>query len=325
MNKKILKRAFALGCLTLALFCVVKKEEENKRPIIMKQMVIAEEIVADEGQDFVFDERQELVDEDESLITTETENDDYDEAAEIQGNEIQDNEIDDVESAPESVATDGQPIENEVVSIENESDLVEYDAGEELSILVVGSASTQASPDSGVIYARIESRGSDCNEAKEGAMQIFDRVVESVVSKGLAKENLRLEYFNSSSCYEFSLTRSASEYCANIGLSLEVPQLSEIQNYIDVLTENGVCCIDSINYRVADIQNQYNETLAKAIENARTKAEKLSGQQGLRLIKIKEEMSHGPALLRASANEIDFADYIGDIKIDARVVAIFEK
>ncbi|MBQ8909297.1 MAG: SIMPL domain-containing protein [Clostridia bacterium] len=300
MKNQILKRAFALGCLTLALFCVVKKEEENKKPIIMQQMAVAEEIYErDAEEEIVLD-----VQDDDGEAEDEA---DYDEDA-ISGAE------------GDALQTDGEIIEN--ATPEN---VVEYEVDDQLSILVVGSASTSVAPDSAVIYARIETLENDCNTSKENTLSIFDNVATALTDKGANKDNIKLECFNCSPCYEFSLTKSITGYCTTACISVELAALDALQEYIDVLTENGVCCIDNIAYKVSDMDSQYNIALSKALENAKIKAEKLSGQQGLTLVKIKEEMVHTPMLLKSSSNEVKLADYIGNVNIDAKVVAIFEK
>ena len=54
MKNKILKSAFAIGCLSLALFCAVKTEGENKKPIIMRQMSVAEEVLEGDLDEDIF-------------------------------------------------------------------------------------------------------------------------------------------------------------------------------------------------------------------------------------------------------------------------------
>ncbi|MBQ8792555.1 MAG: SIMPL domain-containing protein [Clostridia bacterium] len=283
MKGKILKRAFALGCLTLALFCVVKKEEEVKKPIVMKQMSVAEEVVED------FDERTIL-------------------------------QSDEAESPEDDTLTTGGE------ELDEESDVVEYDSSEQMSVLVVGSAKTSVTPDSALIFARIESLDGDIDTSKENALATFDSVVSALSEKGIDKDSIKLERFSCSACYEFNMGKSITGYCTSACLSIEIPTIDSLEEYITTLTENGVCCVDNICYKVSDMEGQYNIALAQAVENARAKAEKMTGEAGLSLVKIKEEVVHSPmALARKCDNDIKLSDYIGKVDIEARVIAIFEK
>lgn len=305
MKKNILKRAMALGCLTLALFCVVKKEEENKRPIIMKQLAVAEEVV--EPSEYISDE----------LYSVE-------EVAQFQEENL---------TVIEEVApTGGEALkeENGLAEVEpqekQEQSIIEYEIDENLSIMVVGKAHTSLSPDVAVIYARIETKEGDIDSAKENNLEIFDNVVSVLTEKGLDKNNIKLEHFNCMPCYEFSLSRSISGYSSSTSFSVELPAIENIEEYLSLLTENGVCCIDNICYKVSNMEEEYNNALAQAVENARVKAEKMSGGQELTLVKVKEEGVHSiSTYARTCCEDVKLSDYVGQIEISATVVAVFEK
>lgn len=306
MNKKILKQVFAFGCLTLALFGVVKQEDESKKPTIMKQMVCAEEIVENE-----FDENALQGDDAQ-------EHQDIKDAEIEAGEEEYGDDVNTFENLP-TVEAEGD------VATSAESEIVEYQSDDEMCIWVVGTAKSSIAPDSAIIFARIENRGDDCNSAKNTTLENFNNVISALNEKGIEKAKIQLECFNCTPCYEFSLTKSITGYCSTACISVELDEINSLQEYIDVLTENGACCIDSITYQVADMETEYNNTLAQALQNAKLKAEKISGQEGLKLVKVKEEFMHGPMMLKSTASTVNIADYIGSVEVEARVIAVFEK
>ncbi|MBE7074115.1 MAG: DUF541 domain-containing protein [Clostridiales bacterium] len=296
MNKQILKRTVALGCLTLALFCVVKTEEGSKKPIIMKQMAVAEEVVEFNADSSLSVEESETVE---------------------MGKEFP-------FKTEENITKDFVDYSTNAFDTTSESEVVEYQLDDELSVMVVGCAKVKVAPDSAVIKARIETLEGDIDASKESALEIFDNVTSSLLDKGLTKENVKLDCFNCFPCYEFSLAKSISGYSSSCTMSIEVVQMDSLQEYIDVLTENGITSIENICYKVADMDLQYNTALTSAIENAKNKAQAIAGE-GLSLVNVKEESLHCSNFFARCCSDVKLADYVGEVEIEARVVAVFEK
>lgn len=279
MKKQILKGAFALGCLTLALFSVVKTEAEKKKPIIMKQMVAAEEVVDEKLDEEIF-----------------------------------------VSAEPEEVET-----QEDQTKKDNPVMTVEYSDDEDVSICVFGKAHVSVVPDCAVIFARIETLDNDISLSKENNFNAFERVASAVEEKGLAKENVKLEFFGCQPSYDYSSGKSLNGYYSTTTFSVSLPEIDSLGEYLDILTQNGVTAIDNISYKVSNLDEQYNLTLSAAVENAKAKAEKLAGE-GLNLVRVKEECVYCcNNLMRQYSEGVAPTDYLGKVEIEAQVMAVFEK
>ena len=289
MNNKILKGCFALGCLTLALFSVVKTEGEKKKPIIMRQMAAAEEAVDDDYQTLAINS----------------------------------------EEASEKIEAADDKEESERGAVDEKIDYtqatIEYENDEDLSICVFGKAHLSVAPDCAVIYGRIETLENDMALSKENNFASFDKIVASLTEKGFKKDNVKLEFFGCSPSYDYSSGKSLNGYYSTTSFSVCLPEIDKIEQCLTILTENGATSIDNISYKVSDIESQYNQTLAAAIENAKQKAEKLAGD-GLSLVKVREECVYcSNGVSRAFAEGFKPTDFVGNVEIEARVQAIFEK
>ncbi|MBO5394407.1 MAG: SIMPL domain-containing protein [Clostridia bacterium] len=311
MKNQILKGAFAIGCLTLALFSVVKTEEGKKKPIIMKQMTAAEELVDEDLDRDVF-VMPKIEHADTTLSSVEV-----DDEVELEEPAAEENDLQKIDV--------NQQTDEQAEATQEDSSVIEYEADEDISICVFGRARTSVSPDSAMIYARIETLDNDISISKENNFQTFEAVVAAITEKGLDKENVKLEFFGCQPSYDYSSGKTLNGYYSTTSFSICCVDVEDVSDYISLLTENGVTAIDNISYKVSDMEGQYNLALSQAIENARVKAEKMAGE-GLNLVRLKEEyVCSTNNLMRTISETLAPTDYIGKVEIEAQVMAVFEK
>ena len=105
-------------------------------------------------------------------------------------------------------------------------------------------------------------------------------------------------------------------------LSVEEIQTT-IKSFVDTATENGVTSIRNINYELSNMDEVYQEVLMMAIDNAKAKAEKISGGE-VTIKSVKEEYVYScTSLYRTYAENIS-QSLLGCIDIEARVSVEFE-
>lgn len=193
-----------------------------------------------------------------------------------------------------------------------------------VSICVRGSYTSMVSPDKATIYAVIENLDTDMKNSKELNYTAFDKVVSSLKGRGLSEEQICLEYFSCCPSYDYSNGRTLQGYMTSTSFTVQVDEIGNLKTYIDAMTENGVTSICNIKYELSDMEEQYSQALSGAYENARTKAEKLLGNEDLKLVRIREEMVFSSNNLCRSYVEGVSTDLIGKVQIEAMVSAEFE-
>ena len=225
-------------------------------------------------------------------------------------------DVEDVTDEVEEIIVSGQPEEQETVEYENE---------EEVSICVFGKAKIKIAPNSACIFARIETLDSDVGLSKENNLSSFDKIIAALEEKGIEKEEISLEYFNCQPNYDYSSGKTLTGYYSTTAFSFEVSDIDNVKKYIDVLTENGVTSVDNVCFKVSNMEEQYNNALSLAIENARAKAEKMIECENLSLVKLKEEYVYSTNnILRQYSDGVSPLSHLGKVEIEASVLAVFE-
>ncbi len=187
-------------------------------------------------------------------------------------------------------------------------------------IVITGSSCTQVTPDSAKISAEIQTLDLDRIKSKNDNYELFEKLLDALAELGVTKDDITLDYFSTYESYDYNNGKTLLGYYTTNDFSFNIDNLDNIKNYVDILIENKAT-IKNINYSIKDVDSVYNETLLKAIENAKTKANMLGD---LKLVEIKEENTYNsPTLYKAFFNEE--TNIIGKINISSKVTAIFEK
>mgnify|MGYP002711212518 CR=1 FL=1 len=211
--------------------------------------------------------------------------------------------------------------ENNVSSIKIYRSLstINYDqeSDDDVFISVIGNGKTEVSPDCAYIYANIETFDSDQTSSREKNLEIFQKIANILKDKNIDKDDIVLQYFSSYN----RPSNGGNCYHTTSNFNVKICDLTSLKSICDLLLENGVTNINNINYEISTLEEIYSQTLVKAIENAKEKAQKMLNKTDLNVLKIKEECIYSCDNLYR--NYSDFADgenYIGKIQIEARVL-----
>ena len=212
-----------------------------------------------------------------------------------------------------AISTNIEPREES--SIEN--------ADEHMELCVIGSASKSVSPDYAKITAVIETLDSDKVKAKDTNFSTFEKVLQALKGQGIDEDDIVLESYTSYPNYDYSMGRNLAGYYTITTFTFNVDNLDNIKTLVDTATENGVTSIRNINYELSNMDEVYQDVLMEAIDNAKSKAEKISGGD-VTVKSVKEEYVYSCTnLYRTYAENISQA-LMGCIDVEARVTVEFE-
>lgn len=194
---------------------------------------------------------------------------------------------------------------------------------ERMELCIIGNASKSVSPDYAKITAVIETLDSDMVKSKDTNFEIFEKVLKALKDKGIAEEDIVLDSYTSYPSYDYSMGKSLVGYYTLTTFTFNVDNLDNIKSFVDTATENGVTSIRNINYELSNMDEVYQEVLMMAIDNAKAKAEKISGGE-VTIKSVKEEYVYScTSLYRTYAENIS-QSLVGCIDIEARVSVEFE-
>lgn len=208
-----------------------------------------------------------------------------------------------------------------------EGDVIEYEGEDSLDnifISVIGNAKKSFSPDSAVVNAVIETLDSDMVKSKDDNFDKFQSTISRLKDLEIAEDNITLGYFSTYPSYDYSSCGTLMGYHTTLNFSFKVDNLDNLKEVINAITESGVTCIQDIRYQISNLDEEYEEVLKEAVENAKTKAAKLLNKEDLRVVRIKEEnIYYCSDLYRNYAEELE-NNLLGKIEIKARVNVVFE-
>jgi len=222
--------------------------------------------------------------------------------------------------AEEIVEYEGED-ESKIEITESEDD---EECDECVSICVQGKSITSFSPDKATIFAVIENIDTEMTNSKELNYTSFDKVVSALKDAGLNEDQICLEYFSCCPSYDYTSGRTLQGYMTSTSFTVKVDDISNIKTIVDVMTKNGVTSVCNIQYELSTMEEEYSNALTQAYENAKIKAQKLLGEEKLKLVKIKEEMVFSRNNILRSYVEGSSSNLVGKIEIEARVFAEFE-
>lgn len=208
-------------------------------------------------------------------------------------------------------------------------EVVEYQAGEDslegLELCVIGNATKNVSPDSATITAVIETLDMDISKSKDANFEIFDNVLAALKEAGVDENKIVLDSFTSYPSYDYNAGKTLIGYYSITTFTFDVDNLDNIKTYIDTITEKGVTSIRNINYQLSNMDEVYQDVLLMAIDNAKAKAEKVTGGQELNVKGIKEEYVYScSTLYRAYSDSLENNALVGNIEVSAKVTVEFE-
>ena len=208
--------------------------------------------------------------------------------------------------------------------LDNTEKVIEEVKPEEVSILVFGSSKISLSPDIAKICASIETLNNDMSKSKEENFQTFNKVIAKLKELGVDEKDIILNHFNCYPNYDYGCGRNIIGYRSTISFCVNVKSLDKIKDYVSAMTEEGVTQICDVVYEVSNIEEEYNNALSSAVDNAKTKAEKLLSRNDLKIVSIKEEYvySHN-CLYRSYAEDYSASDMVGKVEIEAKVLVEF--
>lgn len=146
------------------------------------------------------------------------------------------------------------------------------------TISVTGSGTIYAEPDIAMITVSIEVKNRDLGKATNEANNVIAKIKDTLEPLGIAAEDIRTSSFNVWPDQRYDLEGRPTTNGYVVSHSLEVT-IRNIENVGEVLSKSinaGANGVSNIRYTFADDSELEEQARAKAMANARAKAEQLA-------------------------------------------------
>jgi uncharacterized protein YggE len=171
---------------------------------------------------------------------------------------------------------------------------------------VTGESTITTIPDKAVVSLGIQVNASTVKEVQDQANTVMNSINAELGKLGIEKKDIKTDNYSLYPIYDYSGTQRITGYSVNANLSVSLTDFSKLNQAIDTATQVGANQIGGISFALSDdkLEEVENDARKEAIEDAKKKAEELSGLAGMRLgkiVNVYEQPNYGsyPMMARA--------------------------
>ncbi len=194
-------------------------------------------------------------------------------------------------------------------------------------ISVTGQAEMYVKPDVATASFGVETNASTAQEAQKLNSSAMNRVISVLKGKGIAEADIQTSNFSLYPIYEQQSDRpyvqqmTVTGYRCSNTVTVRIKNISNVGSIIDAAIGAGATNVNSVSFGVLDSKKYEDEMLAKAVENARHKADIMAKAAGVNITGI-FKMSDGWVSVSTARSMKMMADYAEAAPIEPGEVSI---
>lgn len=157
------------------------------------------------------------------------------------------------------------------------------------TVSVSGEAKEDVAPDRAVLSGQLVSKAKKLPEAKEANDGLVERVLAVAKQFDIPKEKVSASNVYISPEYTYNQGTNKQEqigYIVTRQLSITMDKLDIHERVLSALVENGIEQVNGVSFTIADPEERQNALRAKAVQNARARAQTLAAAAGAKLGKV---------------------------------------
>ncbi len=195
-------------------------------------------------------------------------------------------------------------------------------------ISITGEAEMYVKPDVASASFGVETNASTAQEAQKLNSSAMNRVISVLKGKGIAEADIQTSNFSMRPVYEqqgekpYAQQINVTGYRCSNTVTVRIKNISNVGSIIDAVIGAGATNVNGISFGVLDSKKHEDEMLARAVENARHKADIMAKAAGVNITGI-FKMSDGWVSFSTNHNGVKrMADYSEAAPIEPGEVSI---
>jgi uncharacterized protein len=173
------------------------------------------------------------------------------------------------------VSAEGQPV---IVNVSNQ----------QTGISVSGEGKVTVTPDIATVNLGVTAQAAKVAEAQSQAAAAMDKVVNALTSNGVAKNDIRTQYFNIQQMTRWDDKTQQSVptgYSVSNMVTVKIRAMDKAGSIIDAVAEAGgdYTRVNGISFSVEKPEQYYTQAREKAVQDAKNKAAQLANLAGVTL------------------------------------------
>ena len=167
------------------------------------------------------------------------------------------------------------------------------------TLTVTGNGKVIAQANAVQLQISVVTKGNDVTEAQQENATIMNRVIQSILSLNIPRENIQTAAYTVSPIYDYIEGKQVfSGFEVTNTISVKVNDINQVGAVIDTAVQNGANRISSLQFSVENPDIYYQQALSLALQNAQMKATTIADTMQLSLhpqpIEILEESNGTP-------------------------------
>jgi len=155
-------------------------------------------------------------------------------------------------------------------------------------IWVTGQGKTSAAPDLATLRLGVEAQDETVSRAQADASDAMDRVMSTLADNDVADKDIQTQYFSIRQVTRWDRDEEeevVTGYRVTNTVTVKIRDIEAIGAIVDVVVEAGedFVRIEGVDFSIEDPSRYHRELRRDAIDDARTKAERLAAFAGVRL------------------------------------------
>ena len=196
----------------------------------------------------------------------------------------------------------------------------------ETKITVKGDGETRVSADTAVISLGVNARDKDVLKAQQKVNESIAAIRSALTGQGVEEENINTEFINIHAVYDYQNNQEKlAAYNASSTLAIKVTDMESVGALIDASFAAGANTLNGISFSASDTEEAKTESLKKAVEEAKKKAEVLAQAAGLKITGIEviaedSVYSYENSIGNVYAKGLDIAEDAGTVVQAAKLI-----
>lgn len=152
---------------------------------------------------------------------------------------------------------------------------------------VTGEGKAYAKPDVATITFGVHTEAAKSQDAVSQNNQTMDKVIKAIKDQGVEDKDIQTTSYNLYPQYDYTQYGSRFKgYSLDQQVLVKIRNFDKINDVLDKAAANGANTIGSLQFTVDDMEKVKSEARAKAIAQAKEKADSITSSSGLHIIRL---------------------------------------
>jgi len=170
------------------------------------------------------------------------------------------------------------------------------------TLTVTGNGKAIAQANAVQLQIAVITEGNDVTAAQQENATIMNRVILSILSLNIPRENIQTAVYTVSPTYDYIEGKQVfSGFEVTNVISVKITDINQVGAVIDTAVQNGANRISSLQFSIENADYYYQQALSLALQNAQLKARTIANTMQLSLhsqpVEIIEESISSPPIL----------------------------